>query len=50
LYSDEYEYFDDSYEQNQLEKDTYKALTDGQYSSYEDFQESSGDINELKVF
>lgn len=36
------------YNDNDWEKDTFDALTDGQYGSYEDFNENGGDMGYLR--
>jgi hypothetical protein len=43
VYDDYYDYSD----YNNYERDTFDALTDGQYGSYYDWRENGGDIDGL---
>ena len=43
-------YYDDeyySYEENDYERDTFYALTDGMYGDYDEWRERGGDIDSL---
>jgi len=47
-YDEDYDY--DSYccdDDNDYERDTFYALTDGMYGSYEDWKERNGDMDSL---
>ena len=49
-YSKDEDYFDegDYDDEPDYERDTFDALTDGQYGDYDDFKKGGGDIGELK--
>jgi len=36
------------YENDDLERDTFYALTDGQYGDYDEFKENGGDMDYLR--
>lgn len=42
---DDYDNYDDYHD---YERDTFDALTDGQYGDYDDFRESGGDLDSLR--
>lgn len=45
-----YDYYDDYYDSsddNDYERDTFYALTDGNYGDYEDWKENGGDMDSL---
>lgn len=46
MYEEDYNGYD-SYDDNDYERDTFYALTDGMYGDYEDFRENGGDIDSL---
>ena len=39
--------YDDPYDDNDYERDTFNALTDGQYGDYDEWRERGGDIDSL---
>lgn len=43
-YNDSYDYYDEP----DYERDTFDALTDGQYGDYDDWREAGGDIDSLR--
>lgn len=48
MYDDEnYDYEPDYCDDNDWERETFYALTDGMYGDYEDFCEAGGDIDSL---
>ena len=48
MYNDDYydDYYDSS-DDNDYERDTFDALTDGNYGDYEDWKENGGDMDSL---
>lgn len=45
-YDEDYDYgYDSSYDDNDYERETFYALTDGMYGDYEEFKENGGDID-----
>lgn len=47
MYDEDYDYSYDSYDDNDYERDTFYALTDGQYGDYDEFRENGGDLDSL---
>lgn len=48
MYNDDYydDYYDSS-DDNDYERDTFYALTDGNYGDYDDWKENGGDMDSL---
>lgn len=46
-YDDDYDYSDSYYDDNDYERDTFYALTDGMCGDYEEWREHGGDISSL---
>ena len=45
---DDYDYdYREDYDDNDYERDTFDALTDGQYGDYDEWRENGGDIGSL---
>lgn len=44
---DDYNNYDDYHDYQDYKRDTFGALTDGQYGDYDDFRENGGDIDSL---
>ena len=47
MYDEDYDYGYDSYDDNDYERDTFYALTDGIYGDYDEFRENGGSIDSL---